>query len=43
MTKEERLKKRHRAEKRFKLYGFISILTAMLIVFILVVLIVLVR
>lgn len=36
MTKEERIKKRYRAEKRFKFYGIISILTALLFVFILV-------
>ena len=36
MTKEERLKKRHRAEKRFRFYGLTSILVALLFVVILV-------
>ena len=36
MTKEERLKKRHRSEKRFKLYGVASIFVALLFVLILV-------
>ena len=36
MTKEERLKKRHRAEKRFRFYGLASILVALLFVFILI-------
>ena len=36
MTKEERLKKRHRAEKRFRFYGLSSIVVALLFVIILV-------
>ena len=36
MTKEERLKKRHRAEKRFRFYGLTSIFVALLFVVILV-------
>ena len=36
MTKEERLKKRHRAEKRFRFYGLMSIFIALLFVLILV-------
>ena len=36
MTKEDRLKKRHSAEKRFKFYGLASILFALLFVLILV-------
>ena len=36
MTKEERLKKRHRAEKRFRFYGLSSIIVALLFVIILV-------
>ena len=36
MTKEERLKKRHKAEKRFRFYGVVSILVALLFVLILV-------
>ena len=36
MTKEERLKKRHSAEKRFKFYGLASIFFALLFVLILV-------
>ena len=36
MTKEERLKKRHRAEKRFRFYGLASIFFALLFVLILV-------
>ena len=36
MTKEDRLKKRHSAEKRFKFYGLASILFALLSVLILV-------
>ena len=36
MTKEERLKKRHSAEKRFRFYGLASIFLALLFVLILV-------
>ena len=36
MTKEERLKKRHQAEKRFRFYGLASIFVALLFVAILV-------
>ena len=36
MTKEQRLKKRHAAEKRFRLYGLTSILVALVFVLILV-------
>ena len=36
MTKEERLKKRHSAEKRFRFYGLMSIFIALLFVLILV-------
>ena len=36
MTKEERLKKRHKAEKRFRFYGLASIFFALLFVLILV-------
>ena len=36
MTKEDRLKKRHSAEKRFKFYGLASIFFALLFVLILV-------
>ena len=36
MTKEERLKKRHSAEKRFRFYGLASIFVALLFVLILV-------
>ena len=36
MTKEQRLKKRHAAEKRFRLYGVTSILVALVFVLILV-------
>ena len=36
MTKEQRLIKRHRAEKRFKFYGLFSIFLALLFVLILV-------
>ena len=36
MTKEQRLKKRHNAEKRFRLYGLASIFFALLFVLILV-------
>ena len=36
MTKEERLKKRHSAEKRFRFYGIASIFVALLFVLILV-------
>ena len=36
MTKEQRLKKRYRAEKRFKMYGLISVSLAVIFVLILV-------
>ncbi len=36
MTKEERIKQRHKAEKRFRFYGILSISVAVLFVFILV-------
>ena len=36
MTKEQRLKKRHNAEKRFRFYGLASIFFALLFVLILV-------
>ena len=36
MTKEERLKKRHSAEKRFRFYGLASIFVALLFLLILV-------
>mgnify|MGYP003323316054 CR=1 FL=1 len=36
MTKEQRLKKRHSAERRFRLYGIASICVALLFVLILV-------
>ena len=36
MTKEERLKKRYRAEKRFQMYGLISVSCALIFVLILV-------
>ena len=36
MTKEQRLKKRHNAEKRFRFYGLASIFVALLFVIILV-------
>ena len=36
MTKEQRLKKRHNAEKRFRFYGLASIFFALLFVIILV-------
>jgi len=36
MTKEQRLKKRHSSEKRFRFYGLASIFVALLFVLILV-------
>ena len=36
MTKEQRLKKRYRAEKRFKMYGLFSVSLAVIFVLILV-------
>ena len=36
MTKEERLKKRHNAEKRFRFYGLLSVSLAVIFVLVLI-------